>query len=731
MRETVRLVSEVANVLPLDLYTGTTEGEYRDWNCRYELTYKEFRPNYILYLTARNSTVEELFECLESLSEMSPKEKALTCAALVAFVDARREEEEARDSGNPIERPVFMLSNRSGEEVRSLNDDETRLATQLLEKELDDQSVAFYQAKESDETSAEREQNLREELFRFMSIYRSYDGATSRRAHYDHWAPPTKRDSRRRFFDLFDRWKNESQQLPIEFSRALALVQASFDQFQLYNDLSAVEKSGAPRIGDKARSARSVLTEHFLNDRTSVSKKSDGRLDPMIEGVIMKEFLKAQHNADLAVVQESDDRVCAIRSENDVLVSDVVEKTLDVLSKQRVFHNLDRNPESNCFILSKLGTIAKELVKEGDSEPLNWLEPLNSHFPLDDFKQRVLAQETIQEDSITERRTRKTLLETIRDKSDLVEFFSISLFLDAFKEDLGAREYPSNRLSSPGVFMPITFDLFQSFESIYEVSKEATREEITECLAAFDELSVKERAFVLAATTLYLYRSEKPQYVNAIPEGKQIEPLSYEEKSIFSGVAQDCARDDRTAFIELFGTREDWEESFRKDAFQFQYYLGKSNPIYPFSSQTESLWRQLCDETPIVILYAVLAMETRLDFDKLNGRPRNFDNSLHLDGYEKTNLTSKNWDNESFPEPEEVASEKINAMRHFLLLQIAFSLRDAKSVNIPSPLHPVALKKIDAQRLSDIARQVMEIFPEIRNGGIPSFSNNDAPVDRQ
>ena len=321
----------------------------------------------------------------------------------------------------------------------------------------------------------------------------------------------------------------------------------------------------------------------------------------------------------------------------------------------------------------------------------------------------LIGQEPSAENRAIEKPTNRSLLETIRDEADSVEYFSLPTFLESYKEDLGLYEYPRGIRRDLRVVLPVTFDRFAPFDAIYEVAKRATRSEINECLAAFDNLSAKERAFVLASATLYLYRSENPALVQATPERERVEPLSDEEKSaFFDRVPRDGVQNSETAFERLEGDREEWSASFREGALALQSSFGKRNPYCPLSPRTEETWRQVCDEAPIVLLYSVLAMETRLDFDAVNS---------------SAGGSSASHAQDSIANPlDEDALGKINAMKHYLRLQGALALR-RPSVGNPSaaPPQPQTTDYLGSQSLSDIAKQARVFALRAKNEGVPEF----------
>ena len=259
-----------------------------------------------------------------------------------------------------------------------------------------------------------------------------------------------------------------------------------------------------------------------------------------------------------------------------------------------------------------------------------------------------------------------------------------------------------------------------------------------ECLSAFNELSPKGRAFVLASTLLYIYRSENPKF----GEKESLRPLSPDEKSVFLQIVQKCLEDGSMVFeltdqmdeeqklkrLMEIATSEnysnsklmEWRKTFREEALAFQRELGDQNPFYPLSLRTEKMWRQVCDESPVAIVYAILAMETRLDFAAIDLpiRNANFQKSSSAPEDDATDRSVS----------QGIQSSKIDAMRRYLHLQVALQARESSIMGpylgdrqgIPEPL-----KEIKPQRLSDIAREVVDLFPEMKEGKIPRFSEKN------
>lgn len=362
LRETVRMVSEVVNVFPLDVYTGTTLCEYQDWNCRYDLTYKEFRQNYVLYVTARHATAEEALECVEQLSTMTPKEKALTCAALITFVNARREVEE-NDSGVG---PVQLLAKDGTAESSVFSDAQKEFVLEKLKKELDDQNVAFSKIDDPD-LSSRWEENVREECGYFMARPHMCSVITAARASHDLYQYPKtpKRDGKRllteddkqtplginpRELYLFDAWNNETEQLPIEFLCAIVLLHAAYDYAQLDNPEyfqydSEVNEEGntlelterdvvVPQFLERPVSNKDVVSESSYRQASNSAFVRTRMMIPLGEGAIMNAFLRTQFIALRNGRPVIDGPICGNSSERDVLVSEVVQKAINALSSK-------------------------------------------------------------------------------------------------------------------------------------------------------------------------------------------------------------------------------------------------------------------------------------------------------------------------------------------------------------------------------------------------------------
>lgn len=314
----------------------------------------------------------------------------------------------------------------------------------------------------------------------------------------------------------------------------------------------------------------------------------------------------------------------------------------------------------------------------------------------------VLGQEVNHDDYHSEKEI--PLLELIRNNADGVDFFTLLSFLEMFegvdlasykpcgkqKGNLSTRISPRNLAD---VFFPVTYERFKPFIFIYDKAKRAERIDIVRCLNVFDELSLKAKAFVLASTCLYIERC------NALNDGIEdcIEPLSNEEIKLFWTIVNTLKKDESVAFDTLRGSREEWEESFRKDALAFQKTLGKRNLFYAYSEETEEMWNDVCDGAPIVILYSILQMEIRLDPEKLNLIP--IENNSCID---KMSILSS----------ENSKLEEFDIMRYYLFLQRAFIQRKAYFNIGSSSAGPIPREKkvILPVKMSEIARDIISRY---------------------
>ncbi len=697
LRDAIREVAEVTNVLPLDVYAGTTLSEYRNWNCRYDLTYSEFRPNYALYEIARNASVSEVLECVEELADMPAKEKALTCAALIAFVESQREKEA-----------------RGIVPATGLNDDEKSLVLQKLEQELNDRAVAFPKA-DNAELNARWEAELREECGSYMALDRRFagqrlreDDMTATQACFDLYRFPRKDDRKLegeylKYYRLLALWNNDTKQLPVDFLCALVLAQATYDNESLASRIAGTATLDKNESFKKFEDEKlNSVVECFKHSKTCVysewydRKELRRELDPTLaclyitgESLIMNDFLKTQFVA--ARAGRNDSPVSGNSFSKDVSVSEVVQKAIDALLNDAI----DANPT------------------------------------------RALEINEARKDD--EKGTRLSLLETIRNNVDESMFFDLPLFVDLFEALEQHKAKTINKSTS--LDLGATYESCRPFCIIYEVAKTATHDEIVECLKALDELGPREKVLVMAAVTLYIVRSESPDGSKV----EAVEALTDEEKEVFARCVRECAEDDTVAFDndreaiekskienapftkERIGAfekiaLEKWEASFRKGALLYQKKLGKWSPYYEFSPNTEERWTRFCEETPVVLLYSALAMETRCNLFELRmaSTPKHL---LDLDS-QSSLYKEMEWTNEI--EDEELLLET-RIMRDYLFLTRELSRRSARDYFMSSGYSLVSPQIVPPPyfplRLSGVVLEIMEKFPDMKDGKLPRLTS--------
>ncbi len=680
LRDTIRAVAEATDVFPLDVYMGTTSTDYGNWDCRYDLTYSQFRPNYVLYLTARNAEPEEITDLIERFPKLSPKEKALACAALVAFA---RSDRDIRQNSGSGERPAtsFRLAENYETIARpDFSDEEKLRVKEALEKELNDRRVAFPKVDAAD-LDVVWEDNLRKVCALFMQTPRLYDGITARGAFCDLYAFYQPKDNTARdFFYLYDEWNGQTEQFPLDFLCSLVLAQAAFDQSEL-RDATIFRRfpKEQVRLSYPRRNERDVVARLFLKDRQSIPKFIDQTLEPMYEGVIMVAWLKTQFVASRRGKLNAARPICGNSSDRDVLVSDVIQKTLEFLSQDE---------ETRAF--------------ESESS----------------------KRASTSDDTGIENERKISLLEKIRNEANDVEYFSLPMFLKLYKEaDLNLYDYDVDKFPNAQgeACLTATYERFRVFNSIYEAAANASREEIAECLEAFDNLQPEEnkaKAFILASTALYVLRATDAQTRMAIPGEKIVKPLSQEEMRKFYQTLALYSENKDVVFEAYEASRKEWEASFRENAFLLQKQLGRRNPIYVFSPGAEERWRSFCDEAPIVVLYSLLAAETRLDLETLLNDEKVGENAT---AYDETTL------------------REINATRRFLRVQIGLTRRklyfnhflrhagpglagrdESGGEYYTEPLseiqreHGPRFGRVESQSFAWIANQILDQFPELK-----------------
>ena len=237
------------------------------------------------------------------------------------------------------------------------------------------------------------------------------------------------------------------------------------------------------------------------------------------------------------------------------------------------------------------------------------------------FSPETIGQETSAENTSTKVRSKvPPLLERILVATKDVEFFSLSMFIDLYQDDL--KLYDWGPKPQDYIYLAATYTRVRSFDDLYESAVVADRKEIVDCLNAFDQLSRKEKAFVLGATALYIYRSEDSKAVEALPENKRVEPLSQEEKLDFSKILQSCAKDDEIAFEAISGTLREWDGDFRENVFSLKERLGANNRMKFFSAfddETGEKWRRNCFYLPInSVFYNLGAIRNEANNSKIS-----------------------------------------------------------------------------------------------------------------
>ncbi len=656
LRDAIREVAEVTNVLPLDVYSGTTLSEYRNWNCRYDLTYSEFRPNYALYEIARNASVSEVLECVEALADMSAKEKALTCAALIAFVESQREREA-----------------RGIVPATGLNDDEKSRVLQKLEQELNDRAVAFPKA-DNAELNARWEAELLDECHIFMLLCQDKVTATSACVDLFRFPPRRSEELVPRYLKYFATWNNETKQLPAEFLCALVLAQAAHMQ-ELW-EANIIERSR----NDEKATLFATMEEVKRNAVEKCFRSSQGKtrgLAPELlvgadpneraysygECLIMNAYLRTQFIALRAGTSEGETPVDGNSSAQDVLVSEVVRKTLGALRNDTL------SAETSC------------------------------------------ALETRADDKSVEERARVSLLESLRNTAEGSTYFSLPLFIGLYK----MCEQEKSVATGPGrIDLSVTYERSRPFFDFFEVAKEATHDEVVESLTGFDKLSDKEKAFALASICLYIARSENGAESNKSRGIDELRPLSDAEKEIFTQCVRRCSEDANVVWDSVQGTMEEWESSFRALALEYQKTLGKWNPYYVYTRDAEERWTRFCNEAPTVLLYSMLLTETCCDLSDL----RAF-SDITADDLASTNKLPglSSW---LEGVNDEGVMADIRRMRYYLYLNSDLARRAPDNTNnhgsAPSPRFTTASSSV---RLCDVVRQMRDLVPESVRDLIP------------
>lgn len=344
LREMIRNVSEIVDVFPLDVYMGTTLEDYRNWDCRYDLSYAQFRPHYALYMAAQNASFDEVRDILNDFEKMTAKEKALTCALLIAFERARRE----------------------SDKDQALRKDEKEWIVKKLETKLADESVAFSKIVDAD-LAFKWECNIQKEAFYFMNFFRNgneriNEGAQNTLRHlccdlylFSCGGTKAEKDAlsekfAKKIFYTFDTWENENNTFPVKFLCAIVLAQAAYD-CSLYfpqEKHCELENPMLNQQGGWEHTKRDAVVKCFMRARTSIINGDFNPCDyedrcrvgwglrdflkdvePGGEVVIMDAYLRTQYIASRFGGAELGKPVNGNSTEKDVLVSNVIQKTID------------------------------------------------------------------------------------------------------------------------------------------------------------------------------------------------------------------------------------------------------------------------------------------------------------------------------------------------------------------------------------------------------------------
>ena len=242
---------------------------------------------------------------------------------------------------------------------------------------------------------------------------------------------------------------------------------------------------------------------------------------------------------------------------------------------------------------------------------------------------------------------RPTLLTVIRAHSDKLEVFPYDLMriLDA----------PESKYATARV--ELTYERYFPFYCIMESASRATSEEVLEVADRIGELTAKERAVALAAFYVYLVESSLPTLAFSVRESTDKAFAELDQKmqnseivfvyDRFRGAATNVARhfpwrsrresvntrtrkrlvsalaqyseDEEVAFFAVDATEEEWEASFRKTFFRWQFVLGNNNPFF----RNQMLYREgetildglktlerFCSYTDVNVMFMMLFLET-------------------------------------------------------------------------------------------------------------------------
>ena len=347
------------------------------------------------------------------------------------------------------------------------------------------------------------------------------------------------------------------------------------------------------------------------------------------------------------------------------------------------------------------------------------------------FSVETIGQETNTENTSTQVRSKvPPLLERILVAAKDVEFFSLSMFIDLYQDDLKLYDWGPN--PQDYIYLAATYTRVRAFDDLYESAVIANRKEIVDCLNAFGQLSRKEKAFVLGATSLYIYRSEDPKAIEAIPEDKRVEPLSQEEKLAFSKILQSCVKDDETAFEAISGTLREWDGDFRENVFSLKERLGANNRMKFFSAfddETGEKWRRHCFYLPINSIFYDLgsirneANNSKIsllnisetEFNELDIREIDLAKHYFFLQYGCMSMTPEPWGHNVLKDENGPSRRLFDEDENAAVVDPVVSEDpDAESPVGPNPDNLPYRVQIDSQSLAKMANRVLNMFPELK-----------------
>ncbi|MDO5309566.1 MAG: hypothetical protein Q4G03_08775 [Planctomycetia bacterium] len=167
------------------------------------------------------------------------------------------------------------------------------------------------------------------------------------------------------------------------------------------------------------------------------------------------------------------------------------------------------------------------------------------------------------------------------------------------------------------------YDDFTNFYRFFEKALLASKGEILECIAQADNLTLRQRAFLLAA--LYLRQQARPASGGLFYEGKlgsyflkdaTLDELTPNEAQLIGEFVTKCEINDEELFPKelTLHTPNEWEESFRKNAKRLQSVL-VVDPILPKADAP--YWQKFYNEASLEDIYFVLMFETDVTTQRL------------------------------------------------------------------------------------------------------------------